>query len=211
MGDFWAWGADLVLRVRRLSISALCRKVLSRQTWCCEKATVTRSPIGRTGPRPSTSSPSVIGKRAISASRLPMDMDLFDTARATLWKNREENETIITGAIWQNHWTDAPDGVIDSDQGTPAFGHAFKFYGCQGDYLVASIFQWKEIGDDGLFYFHRNVVNRQFTYGMFTFKDIPPEVVKQHIETNMKLDERQQWLLSILRAFIRFLKDMSHA
>ena len=110
--------------------------------------------------------------------------DMFDSIRATLWLNKDEQRSILTGVLWHQEWTDAPEGIIPKEQGTPMFGHAFKVFGQKeigGEiYLVAQLSNGM-IGDKGLFYFPREVVNREFTFGAYTFKDIDPDEVKSRM------------------------------
>lgn len=111
-------------------------------------------------------------------------MDTFDIIRCTLWANRAEKRSILTGITWHNSWTYASGGIIPRfyvDRGN--FGHAFKVFGwkeiADEPYLVAQLSNGENIGDKGIFYFPRNVVNKEFTYGAYTFSDMPPEQAKQ--------------------------------
>lgn len=106
-------------------------------------------------------------------------MDTFDKIRATLWQNRGEERSVLAGCTWRQEWTRAPGGLIPRSYGNGGFGHAFKIFGWKkidGEtYLVAQLSNGSEIGDGGIFYFPRSVVNKEFTYGLFTFKDMPRE------------------------------------
>lgn len=104
--------------------------------------------------------------------------DVFDNIRTALWKNRDKKCSIVTGALWRNDWIDAPDGIIPSKYGSSGFGHAFKIFGqkiIKGEpYLVAQLSQGTGVGDNGLFYFNREVTNREIgPYGIFMFYDMP--------------------------------------
>lgn len=122
------------------------------------------------------------------------NFDLFDAFRTVIWAMRDEKRSIITGCTWKNIWTYSSNGIIpkfDLDKG--AFGHAFKIKGWKeinGEpYLIAQLSQGTGVGDEGLFYFPRSVVNKEFTYGAFTFSDMPAEEVKQSWNWRIKLIE----------------------
>ncbi len=109
--------------------------------------------------------------------------DTFNNIRAALWANRAAKQSIKTGSIWDSSWTNAENGIIPKVKGTPQYGHAFKLYGQKmiGDefYLVAQLSNGEEIGDKGIFYFPREVVNREFKFGNFMDIDIDPEKAKK--------------------------------
>lgn len=107
--------------------------------------------------------------------------DTFDNIRSALFKYKNEHRTILTGCTWESEWTGAPNGIIPKKQGTPLFGHAFKVFGWKTfgsePYLMAQLSNGKGIGDYGIFYFPREVVNKKFTYGAYMFMDISPEAI----------------------------------
>lgn len=111
-------------------------------------------------------------------------MDVFDQIRLVLWINRFEKRSILTGAMWHNSWTYTSGGIIPKlylDKGS--FGHAFKIFGWKEiekePYLIAQLSNGSNVGDKGVCYFPRNVVNKEFTYGNYTFSDMPPEEAKK--------------------------------
>lgn len=108
----------------------------------------------------------------------------FDSIRQTLWANRTEERAVITGCLWRIGWLNKLNGIIpkfilEKD----GFGHAFIITGWKEidgeSYLIAQLSNGKEIGNKGKFYFPKIVVNREFTYGCFVFKDMPLEEAKQ--------------------------------
>lgn len=110
--------------------------------------------------------------------------DVFDNIRASLWQHREEKRSIVTGALWRYEWSGAEMGIIPETYSTEnGFGHAFKLIGVKRiynePYLVAQLSNGKEFGDSGLFYFPRKVVNKEFKFGNFMFKDMPKEEAKK--------------------------------
>ena len=130
--------------------------------------------------------------------------DVFSTMKQVLWANRREERSILTGVLWQNQWTGAEKGVINYDNGHSSFGHAIKIYGWRNDYLIAQLSNGNAIGDNGRFYFHKDVVNRQFRFGGFTFKDMPREDVKWYIDNKMKVSD--SWLKQIIISLSNILK-----
>jgi hypothetical protein len=111
--------------------------------------------------------------------------DLFDNVRAALWIHRANMRSVVTGARWGASWTAAPGGVIPKDAEKGRSGHAFIFKGQKNIdgvlHLVAQLSNGEEIGDGGMFYFPRGIVNRDFTFGMYMFEDIPKEEAKDHL------------------------------
>jgi len=132
--------------------------------------------------------------------------DTFDNFRAALWANRAAKRSIKTGARWNSNWTNAENGIIPKEKGTVMYPHAFKLYGqkfisrcnCEnftatgghqpdcplrtgkGEwYLVAQLSNGDTIGDNGIFYFPREVINREFTFGEYMYVDIDPEQAKK--------------------------------
>lgn len=113
--------------------------------------------------------------------------DVFDNIRAALFTHKADKCTIVTGALWKRAWIDAPNGIIQDVDGD-GFGHAFKLYGQQtmnGELcIVAQLSNGTAIGNGGIFYFNRAVVNKNLgQYGLFMFKDIAPEVALGYINS----------------------------
>lgn len=119
--------------------------------------------------------------------------NLFNELRSALWKHKDEHRSIAVGALWRQEWTESQNGIIPYRYGDEGFGHAFKIVGQniigKTLYLTAKLSNGKDIGDMGYFYFPEEVVNKEFVYGAFMFKDIDPEVVKEHIKDNVRLDD----------------------
>lgn len=118
--------------------------------------------------------------------------DTFDNIRTWLWKNKDKKCSIVTGALFREEWLDAPLGVIPGEYGNDGFGHAFKIFGQKiinnEIYLVAQLSQGKSVGDDGLFYFSRKVVNKEIgRYGIFMFNDMPKEEVKNILKNKSRV------------------------
>lgn len=120
--------------------------------------------------------------------------DAFDNIRSAMWINREEERSVLTGCMWEFDWTLSPKGIIPEEAGRDSFGHAFKIFGWKRIngtvYLKAQLSNGEEIGDKGIFYFPRNVVNRKFTFGSFTFQDISGEEAKVLLEKKWSIGKR---------------------
>jgi hypothetical protein len=102
--------------------------------------------------------------------------DTFDNFRSHLWANRFEKSSIYTGATWRPGWLYAKDGIIPRHPIAGGVGHAFKLLGqvvINGEpFLVAQNSYGKDAGKDGLHFFAREVVNREFNFGGYMFKDM---------------------------------------
>lgn len=109
--------------------------------------------------------------------------DTFDNIRAALWQNRGYRRSVYTGCLWKSDWTDAEKGIIPKGKlNCRSFGHAFKVSGQKiidgVPYLVVVNSAGDSRGHAGLYYFPREVVNRDFTFGAYMFIDMDPEVAK---------------------------------
>ena len=109
--------------------------------------------------------------------------DAFDAFRATLYANKSDKRSILTGVLWRNGWINAKGGIIDHTFSPAMYGHAIKISGqktIDGKlYLVGVLSNGTEIGDNGLFYFSREVVNNDFTFGAYCFIDMDPKEAKK--------------------------------
>lgn len=121
--------------------------------------------------------------------------DTFDKLRAAMYLNRKERRSILTGAFWRRSWQDAKDGIIeDRDYSNErGGGHAFKIFGqliINGEiHLICQLSNGDKVGDKGLYYFPRGVVNKEFTFGAYTFKDMPAGIAKYHSENGLRIDD----------------------
>lgn len=129
--------------------------------------------------------------------------DLFDALRATLWQQKDKKTVIITGSLWRNEWTNAQRGIIPKEYGDYGYGHAFCLIGQkiidEEPYLIAQLSNGVEIGDEGRFYFCREIVNKELKYGNFMYVDIPKEKAKFLNTKKLSTDWWGQfrWLLKI--------------
>jgi len=107
----------------------------------------------------------------------------FNAFRAALWANKGGSCSILTGVRWRTGWTSAKYGIIPKESSRSMFAHALKIFGqkkIDGElYLVAQLSNGESIGDKGVFYFPEDVINRDFKFGAFMFRDFDPNEAKQ--------------------------------
>ena len=101
--------------------------------------------------------------------------DLFDNVRSAMWRTRDEERSVFTGCQWHEEWTDSPGGVIERVSGGRVFGHAVKAFGWRGERMQLQLSNGKKIGDGGIFWVGREAFSKTFTFGAFTFLDMPRE------------------------------------
>lgn len=127
-------------------------------------------------------------------------MDIFDRIRCTLWQNRHEERSILTGCVWRSEWINTPGGVINKIESSGVFGHALKIFGWKQinnePYLIAQLSNGINNGDNGIFYFSRTVVNQAFTFNAFTFSDLEKEEAQYYISKGRT--RPNHWLSRIL-------------
>ena len=177
-GDYTTWGADLRMACKAQQKFGTIEKKLAP----FNLETHSRDFVANWLNWPTELSENALSHRKVSYFLVTGPYDVFDNFRATLWANREEKQSIITGCLWHYSWTGSPNGIIPKfslDRGE--FGHAFKIFGWKeiaGEpYLIAQLSNGTQIGDKGIFFFPRNVVNKEF-FNAYTFKDVDPVIIK---------------------------------
>lgn len=136
--------------------------------------------------------------------------DLFDNIRAAMWQFRNERRTIGVGAEWRQSWTNSPGGVIsdDYDRKEEGFGHAFKIFGqktIDGEIHLMAQLSNGPIGDQGIYYFKRATVNREFRdFGQYMYQDMPRDQAFFYQKHGIQVGDaswRKAWkvIISILR------------
>lgn len=113
--------------------------------------------------------------------------DTFDNIRIALFQHKGTKSSIITGALWRTEWIETKNGIIPKKYGKSGFGHAFKLFGqkmINGEpHIMAQLSQGTSVGDNGIFYLPREVVNKEIgKYGIFMFKDIARETAEYQIK-----------------------------
>lgn len=176
-GDFTTWGLDLRI---------VC-KVLSKLGSLEKKDAPFTLAMGRNFVADWSNWPLDLDKLAIIHKKKsyfnvnPQD-NLFDSIRQALWENKEFKRAVLTGCIWKPSWIYSDQGIVKDQYEELGFGHAFIFIGQKKIddkiYLVAQLSNGTSIGDNGLFYFSKEVVNKHFKFGAYMFVDILPEEAK---------------------------------
>lgn len=119
--------------------------------------------------------------------------DLFSAIIEAMWTFKDEKRSILTGTTWYGNYTDIPLGIIPLTPQGAGFGHAFKIFGQKiinkERYLVAQLSNGTSIGDGGLFYFPKEVVNRDFKFGAFMFQDVDTQIIRDAQASGTKLNE----------------------
>lgn len=102
--------------------------------------------------------------------------DDFDNIRSALSMHRQERRAVLFGLVWHPEWTEAREGVIPDEMPTSGGeGHAMAIVGQKrigGAYYLVFQQSWgPTAGDQGFYYFPRDVVNKacKLGYGKFTF------------------------------------------
>jgi len=120
--------------------------------------------------------------------------DLFDNLRASLWLNRNEARSIITGVVFRRSWARTEEGIIPHNgYENDGEGHAMKAFGwttIEGEVFLAVVNSWgRDVGAQGIHYFPREVVNREFHFGGYTLKDMSREDAETYIEYGFTPDD----------------------
>lgn len=126
--------------------------------------------------------------------------DLFDNIRSVLWQNKQAGikQGVLTGANWYESWSSVKDGFIDVDtyNTSESFSaHAFDFLGQSTQHgklcLIAQLSNGKLFGAEDIFYFTREVVNKEFVYGNIVFKDMLKGDAKWHNDNNINVNQNE--------------------
>lgn len=122
--------------------------------------------------------------------------DTFDNIRMALWQNKKEKRSIFTGCKWKSGWMSASNGIIPNDKRAGGVGHAFKVFGQEpvGDemHILIQNSMGEKFGDKGIFKFPREVVNREFTFKEYMYKDMPKkEAFEANFKASIKYDKKE--------------------
>lgn len=109
--------------------------------------------------------------------------DLFDNIRSAMWIAREDKKCAEIGTELYLEWLTDP--MIPISYSRPIGLHAMKCAGWKkiGNdiYLVMQQSYGSGRGDNGLFYFPRSVVNREFVQGHYLWRKKPPQAQIQAV------------------------------
>ncbi len=134
--------------------------------------------------------------------------DTFDNIRCALWKHKSYKCTIVTGAKWRFAWINAEGGIIKEAKGD-GFGHAFKIFGqkvIDGElFLVAQLSNGKQVGDNGLYYFNREVTNAEIgPYGIFMLTDVSKDDAEHYLSSPYTMND--SLFSRVFKIIINFFK-----
>lgn len=146
-------------------------------------------------------------KRASYFSALKGPYDAFDNVRAALWLNRKLRIPIETGLMWRQSWTNCPGGIIPTTYESNGGGHAFNFIGqktINGEiYLVMQSSDGPTDGDNGYYYFNRQVVNKEIPpFGAILFRSMTPQIAAQLAQSGASVHD------SIGIRILRFISNI---
>ena len=99
----------------------------------------------------------------------------FESIKRVLWANRNEKRAILTGVMWYDEWTYSKDGYVSPAYNIQAGLHAIAIIGFKGEYLIVQNSYGEDIGDNGLFYFSKEIFDREFSEPMFMYVDLATE------------------------------------
>lgn len=132
--------------------------------------------------------------------------DTFDNIRAFLYKYRDR--TIEVGALWRPKWTSERE--IFAVYPAEGNGHAFKIFDWKGDYLKIQQSYGDTIGEKGVQYMHRNVVNATLNMGLYTFIDLTPDQARAYQKAGVPIDAGYLglWLTQITNVLRKLLVSL---
>lgn len=132
-----------------------------------------------------------------------LSADFFDSIRSTMFHGNKQSVTI--GMSWCSEWMSAAGGVI-SQMGTFISGHAVKIFGWKQiegvPYLKVQLSNGVNIGDQGIFYFSREVINAMQEYGAIVFTRYDKDFLAKHQELGVKVDIN--FFVRIFRLLVAF-------
>ena len=108
-------------------------------------------------------------------------LDIFDSMRRAI---QDMKRPLTAGIMWKNEWDNMSGGIIKDTGQTNLGGHAVKIAGWKQingiPYLVIQNSWGVSMGDNGLFYFPREVANVVFgSYGIGYWSDDPTQKIKK--------------------------------
>jgi len=119
---------------------------------------------------------------------------MFERIKGAMYRFKDEKRSIQTGVMWQDNWLK----TYINETGNPTGGHSIKIKGWKGDWLKIQNSIGKEIGENGIQYFHKDLVNKLFTFGAIMFADIPPYQTKESIIFKSQWYRSGFWSKSLL-------------
>ena len=106
----------------------------------------------------------------------PQGVDLFDAIRSASYSLLAARRPVLAGVKWRREWTVSPSGLIPYTRFKGGVLHAVRIVGQKMisgiAHLVVVPCLGSAVGEQGTFHFSREVVNREFRYGCFAFRDM---------------------------------------
>lgn len=140
--------------------------------------------------------------------------DTFDNIRSVLWQNKQTGlkSGVIFGTYWKADWgTIIPnDGLSPEVNATGAHCVWIRGQKTIGGviYLVVQNSYGAGAGDNGLFYFPREVINRNVPiFGAFYFSTVPAGEAQFHQENGIKLSGN--WLMKMISSLTNFFIELA--
>lgn len=96
-------------------------------------------------------------------------LKMFDAIRGSMWRFKDEKRAVQTGVMWHYEWTEK----YIASEGTPSGAHAICITGWKGEFLKIQNSVGKEIGESGIQWMHKDLVNKLFKFGAIMFADMP--------------------------------------
>ena len=134
-------------------------------------------------------------------------MDYFDCIKSALWRFKDEHRAVQIGVIWENSWT-YQTYINKSNKEDKTGGHALAVIGWKDkDYLIIQNSIGKEIGENGIQYIHRDIINANKQFGALMFADMPTDLTREEILKKSKYYRSNLWQKIIL-LLADYLKDI---
>lgn len=144
--------------------------------------------------------------------------DTFDNIRSALHqaymaKSHIDRSSLIAGTMWRYSWNASsvvPGSGWENDRGE---GHAIKIRGqkkINGEVYLKVQNSWgRDIGETGIFYFPRKVVNDCFgPYGQIAFKDMTVEEGRYLQQNGIKKGDN--WVVALLKTLYTLFVSVLH-
>lgn len=142
--------------------------------------------------------------------------DAFDNIRSVLYTNYKTNLRIgvLFGLNWRPEWSEDPDGILPEAIYAQSAGSPHCTW-LRGQKVINGIPYLKlqqsggeDMGDRGIYYLPRSVVNKEFAanYGAFTGKNMSPKTAGFLIENGLSVNDN--WLKGLWKIAWNFVSDI---
>lgn len=112
-----------------------------------------------------------LGIRIVRKHRKPVFIEKSSDIYQTIVEILVENKPVLVGAKWKPEWNFYKDGLIQPSNNEGTFYHAFYALDEQDGYLICQSSNGTTVGDNGLFKFPKEVVNKDF-YNLIAYFEI---------------------------------------